>query len=139
MLWLDVQLAAPVDAIDIPRAGSSPDFLERREAEALDDDEPETDSVYSPDELTLRNVSPQVFAVIANAARQLHYVFWGRNGSHIAEMVARISSIHKPLRDRTVRRGLKDLATLRQAREILQSLIHFFDHQIKVQEEKISR
>jgi hypothetical protein len=140
--WLDVQLTTAPDASDSLRVATSPDFSASGEEDGLEDaeeDELDVDSPYSPDDLTLRNVTPQVFAVIANAARILHYVFWGKSGSHIAEMVARIATIHRPLRDRTVRRGLRDLATLRQAREILQSLIHFFDRQIEVQEEKFSR
>lgn len=73
------------------------------------------DSPYSPNDLTFR-ISPQVVAAIANAALKLHFIFWGNDGKHIAEMVARIATVDGPLHLDTVRRGLGELDTLRKAR-----------------------
>jgi hypothetical protein len=142
--WLELQMVANAGGEDSPYLETPSDIPMASAEERLDDEDEEeytldADSPNSLDDLTLRNISPQVFAAIGKAAAKLRYVFWGRNDKHLAEMVARIPSIHGPLRDRTVRRGLRDPVTLRRALEILRSLVHFFERLLKEQEEKSYR
>jgi hypothetical protein len=136
---LDALIAAtaPVtrvtNAVSAPRAAPEDEEEEEEEAE---EKEMDADSAYSPNDFTLR-ISPKVLAAIANAARMLRYIFWGNDGKHIAEMVACIASVDGPLSKETVRRGLSELVTMRQAREVLQSIIDFFDRRIKAKEKKL--
>lgn len=135
-VWLERQRAPLADAVAPVRAPTLSD-VEKSEDED-EEYEMDADGPYSPNDLTLR-ISPKILAVIANAARKLRFIFWGNDGKHIAEMVARIASVDGPLSPDTVRRGLSELETLRKAREVLQKIIDFFDRQIKAKEEKFFR
>ncbi len=128
-VWLEHRPTTPANGVDPPPvlASSDADASGGLEEEAITID------------FTLRNMSPQVFAVIANAARILRFIFWGKDGKDIADMVSRIPSVNRLLNSETVRRGLSDLATMRAARELLKVIVAYFDDLIRNKEEKLSR
>lgn len=137
--WLDAQLAAPADASDPAHAVTfASSGIRASGNEVIAEKENDTAGPYPSNRFMLQ-VPPKILAVIANAARILRYILWGEDGKHIAEMVARIPSVHGPQNSDTLRRGLNELATIRQARDLLQKIIDFLDEQIKAKEEKLFR